>query len=251
MKPIERQAKILTILRNEGRIQVSSLVDQLGTSPETIRRDLTELAVAGKLQKVHGGAILPQILGEGPFQQRMGENMAAKRIIAEKACSLITPGDSLFIDTGTTTLTFAEELVSVKNLLVVTNSSDIAKILGAQSSNQVFLVGGEYNAENHETVGPMAISQLQQFRLKHAILTIGAIDANGVMDFDMNEALIAKTMIKQASNVIVLADTSKHNHSAPFSVAMLSEINQFICDTKPDQQLKEAIKQAGTRLYFH
>jgi len=242
MKPSERQSEISRILRNKGRISVEMLVTKLGTSPETIRRDLTALSSAGKLQKVHGGAILPRIIGEGAFQQRMQENLVAKYQIAEKACTLVSPGDTLFIDTGSTTIIFAEELASIDNLTVVTNSTDIAKILGAQSTSQVFLVGGSYNAENRETIGLLAISQLKQFNMKHVILTIGGIDAKaGIMDFNIDEAQVAKTMIEHAENIIVLADTSKFNRSGAFSVTSLDKIDYLVSNSAPVEPLKTAL----------
>ena len=251
MKPIDRQSQIIHILRNEGRVSVGSLVTQLGTSPETIRRDLTVLSSLGKLQKVHGGATLPQIIGEGPFQQRMGANVKAKRIIAEKACALISPGDTLFIDTGSTTLTFAESLIAIENLTIVTNSSDIAKTMGEQTSSEVFLVGGLYNRENRETIGAIAVNQIQQFHLNHAVLTVGAIDYKaGITDFNIDEAQLAKVMIKQSDSLIILSDTSKLNRIAPFKVAALNEVDHLICETNPDNPLQMALENAGVQPFF-
>jgi len=245
MKPIERQAQIIRILRNEGKISVESLVAKLLTSPETIRRDLTVLSSSGKLQKVHGGAVLPQIIGEGPFQQRMGENVGAKRIIAEKACELISSGDTLFIDTGSTTLTFAESLVAIEDLTVITNSSDIAKTIGEQNSAEVFLIGGLYNKENRETIGAIAVNQIRQFHLNHAVLTVGSVDAKaGITDYNIDEAQLAKAMIEQSDNLIVLADSSKHNKIAPFKVTTLDEVDHLICESIPENPLLMALSNA-------
>ncbi|MEE9445580.1 MAG: DeoR/GlpR family DNA-binding transcription regulator [Cocleimonas sp.] len=251
MKPIDRQAQIIHILRNEGRVSVESLVAQLGTSPETIRRDLTVLSSSGKLQKVHGGAISPQIMGEGPFQQRMGENIKAKRIIAEKACELISSGDTLFIDTGSTTLTFAESLVAIENLTIVTNSSDIAKTVSEQTTTEVYLVGGLYNRGNRETIGAIAVNQIQQFHLNHAVLTAGAIDCNaGITDFNIDEAQLAKAMIKQSDNIIILSDSSKLNRIAPFKVATLDEVDHLISESQPSNPLQIALTNAGVQPFF-
>ena len=249
MKPSERQSIIVRTLRNEGRVSVDKLVSQLGTSPETIRRDLTALSTLGKLQKVHGGAILPRDIGEGAFQERIKENVADKLKIAGKACKLISSGDSLFIDTGSTTLIFAEELASIDNLTVVTNSADIAKILGAQSTSQVYLVGGRYNAENHETFGSLAISQLQQFQMDYACITAGAVDANvGVMDFNIEEAEVAKTMVEQAHKTIVLADESKLSKTAPFKVSSLEKINYLVTNSTTDIELRNALEKQNIEI---
>lgn len=251
MKPGDRQLLIIDILHQHGRVSVKQLVDQLGISAETIRRDLNALSIAGKLHKTHGGAVLPQILGEGPFQQRMGENVSAKRQIAKKACELIVPGETIFIDTGSTTLAFAEELSLIDNLTIITNSADIAKIMGSNDSTQVFLVGGLYSADNRETIGPMVISQLSQFRVKHSVLTIGGIHATaGITDFNINEAYIGQAMIKQAENVIVLADSSKMDQIAPFEVAILEQLSYLVCQSEPGQALAQALEVANVTVSF-
>lgn len=238
MKPTERQLIIMDALLQDGEVTVKDLVKLFGISAETIRRDLTALSQAGKVQKTHGGAILPRIVGEGPFQQRMRENVAAKRNIARSACSFIQPGDVLFIDTGTTTLCFAEELSVVDNLTVITNSTDIAKVLAVNNSSRVFLLGGKFTHDNCETTGPMVISQIGQFRADYAVITIGGLDKNaGITDFNHDEAMVARAMLKQAKKRMILVDSSKYHQIAPFEVAALNEIDYVISDCSPDDDL--------------
>ena len=246
MKPDHRQILIMDILHESGKVSVKDLVSRLDVSAETIRRDLTLLRDTGKLQKTYGGAVSPRIPGEGPFIQRMNENRTAKQMIAKKGCSLILPGDILFIDTGSTTLAFAEELVGIDELTIITNSAGIANTMGANSTSRVFLVGGQHNIDNNETTGPMAISQLSQFWVNHAILTIGGIhEKTGICDFNINESLIARAMIEQADNTVVLADPSKMDKIAPFKVASLNQIGHLICYKKPENPLSEALEQAN------
>lgn len=245
MKPNERQLIIMDVLHQDGEVTVKSLVSLFGISAETIRRDLTALSQAGKLQKTHGGAILPRMVGEGPFQQRMRENIVAKRNIAKKACSFIQPGDVLFIDTGTTTLCFAEELNAIDSLTVITNSVDIAKVLGANSSNRVFLLGGQFSIDNCETTGPMVISQISQFRADYAVITIGGLDGSaGVTDYNYDEAMIARAMLKQAKKRMVLSDSSKFYQIAPFEVAILPDVDLVISNSYPDADLLEVLSEA-------
>ncbi len=242
MKPQYRQLKIIDVLRRTGQASVDELASKFKTSPETIRRDLSVLARNGKIVKVHGGALLPNSQGEGSFQQRMSENIVAKRIIAEKASQLIASGDTLFIDTGSTTLIFAEEIASIKNLIVVTNSTEIAKVIGANSTSQVFLLGGQYNKDNRQTTGTMALSQLEHFYAQHAILTIGSLSiTTGALDFNQKEATIARAMLKRAKNSILLVDSSKFNRTGSFVVAELNEFNQLVCEIEPNQALKTAL----------
>ena len=112
MRPLDRQSRIIDTVRARGKASVDELAEMFGTSVETIRRDLSSLARKGRLEKIHGGAIPPRSLGEGPFEQRMQRNGLAKRHIAQKLRELISPGDTLLIDTGSTTLIVAEELAA-------------------------------------------------------------------------------------------------------------------------------------------
>jgi DeoR family glycerol-3-phosphate regulon repressor len=251
MRPQERQLKIIDILRRTGHASVDELVAEFNSSAETIRRDLSALAHSGKIQKVHGGALLPSNQqGEGPFQQRMAENIAAKRMIAEKARNLIAAGDTLLIDTGSTTLIFAEEIASIKDLTVITNSAEIAKIIAAAKNNsKVFLLGGEYNSDNRQTLGAMLTAQLEQFHVQHAILTVGSLNAQvGAADFNVEEAVVARAMLQRAKNSILLVDSSKFNHAGLFVVAKLDQFDQLVCEVEPDQALKTALEEADVEL---
>jgi len=207
------------------------------------------LSNAGKLQRTHGGAILASGKGEGSFRQRMGENVAAKRLIAQKASALVSPGDTLFVDAGSTTLMLAEELAYVDQLTIITNSTQITKILGGQNSTRLFLIGGAYNGENSASYGQMAISQLARFRANFAFSTVGAIDIfGGAMDFDLQEAELARSMFARAEQTVVLADESKFNRVAPFEVAPFSEIDLVVTDSQPDEALYDALRAESVKL---
>ncbi len=250
MKPTDRQAQITDFVRREGRVSVEKLVAKFKFSPETIRRDLSVISNTGKIQKVHGGAVLPEIFGEGPFRQRMLENVSAKRHIGQKASRLISPGDTLFIDTGSTTLIFAEELTRINNLTIITNSAEVARSIGIDNNSaRLFLLGGKYNADNRETCGLMTINQISAFRANHAVLAIGGIDAEaGAMDFNVDEAQVAQAMISQAENTIVLADSTKFNRIASFSVASLNQFNYLVCERQPDGPLKNALIRENIKI---
>lgn len=250
MRPKERQLQIIDIIRLQGRVSVDDLVKEFASSPETIRRDLSLLARTGKILKVHGGAMLPGSYEEGSFQQRMSESTAAKRLIAKNASQLISPGDSIVIDTGSTTVILAEEICRIKDLTIITNSTEIAKIMGESDNDaNVFLLGGEYNPENKETVGSMVMTQLANFHVKHSIITVAGLDPTaGAMDFDADEVAVARIMLSRASNVIVLADSSKFNVVAPFVVADFDQIDQLVCEVEPDDVLKTALLKSDVEI---
>ena len=247
MKIKQRQSKIVEIVREKERVTVEQLATILGISRETIRRDLTDLSNSDKIRKFHGGAALPRNFGESSFQQRMSENAEAKARVAQAAAKLFAPGETLFIDTGSTTLYFAERLSEVIGLTIVTNSTLIARaVAGSGAGNQIFLLGGEYSADNAQTVGTMVASQIRSFRAHHAVLTIGALDGRtGAMDYNIEEAQVARAMVEQSRSVTILMDGTKFNQLASFEVCSLENIDRLVCDIAPPEALGQALKEAG------
>ncbi len=248
MTPSDRRREIVAIVRQKGRASVDELAAALGASRETIRRDLADLAGRGLVQKYHGGAAIPA--GEGPFLVRMGEQAAEKARIARAAVRLIAPGDTLFLDTGSTTVYFAEELARVENLTVFTNSTKIAHVLGrVENGARVFLPGGEYNAANRQMIGALAVEHIRGFHARHAVLTIGALDArDGAMDFNVDEAEVARAMIGQADAVTILADATKLGHAGVFGVCAIDRIDNLVTDRPPRGDLAAALARAGVNV---
>ena len=247
MRPQQRQRQIIDLVHSEGKVSVERLAREFAISAETIRRDLTSLAAGGKIRKIHGGAMPLRLLGEDAFAKRMQANVEAKRQIAGKARQLLSPGATIFIDTGSTTVVMAETLATTDDLTIITNSTSIAHIAGSTNeSNRVYLLGGAYNEDNRQTCGSVALEQLQGFHADLALLTVGAIGAdNGVMDYNFDEAGIARAMISLAERVIVLADASKFDRSAPFVVASFERIDTLVCDRPPAGMLAQRLEQAG------
>ena len=252
MTPEQRREQIVALIRNDGRASVEALADGVGASRETVRRDLAELDSRGLVRKVHGGAVTiePGLAGagrEGPFASRLLQNVGAKRAIAAAARRLISPGDSLFIDTGSTTLLFAEELANIAGLTVITNSAAIAALAAKAADSQVFMLGGSYRRGGQETVGELAIEQVRQFRATHAFLTVGAVSIAGFMDFDLAEAQVARAMARQAGEVTVLADASKMGCTGVFEIGPLGLARRLVSDAVP-AELREAAGAAGVEI---
>jgi DeoR/GlpR family transcriptional regulator of sugar metabolism len=224
MRPSDRRDLILDLVRERERVTVESLAQELGTSPETIRRDLTQLASRGVIRKFHGGAtsVEAAVFGakvEGAFLARMQEHLREKRAIARRAAALFSPGDALFIDTGTTTIVFAEELAKLSRLTVITNCVAIAQaVVRGHASNRAFLIGGRYRDDAGENLGTLAVEQIARFRAPHVVLTPGSVGVDGVLDYDLNEAEVAIAMLAHAQALTVLADSSKFARAGLFPV---------------------------------
>ena len=252
MKLSARHTEILALVTQLTEATVDELAERLGVSRETIRRDLTKLDVAGKIKKLHGGARFvdpsPGQDGEGSFAQRIGQNTDGKRKAALAAVALIKTDDSLFLDAGTTTLALAKALVNAWPATIITNSLRNAEALSLNPKHRIFVIGGEYRADVGENLGPLAIDQISRFHARMAMLTVAAIDVHGAMNFDLQEAEVAKAMISRADEVVVIADDSKFGKRAVFDVATMSKISTIITNSTPPQPIVEAIRAHGVRL---
>jgi len=243
MKPEQRRERIMDIVLERERISVDELAGTLGSSRETIRRDLGVLADDGRIRKFHGGATLREPRREGPFNDRMGEAVREKRAVAAAAAALFEAGSTIFVDVGTTTLMFAEALAGRADVTVITNGLAIAKIL-SEAGTKVFVIGGELRADTGEMLGTLAVEQIGRFHASHAVITVGGLTARGAMDFDMDEAQIARAMISQARTLTVIADGSKLQRDALFQVCALDAIHRLVLDCKPGAELARALQSA-------
>ena len=238
MDPAQRRLRMAERVARSGRCTVDELARAFDVSPETVRRDLSRLAADGLVQKVHGAAVHARLAIEGSFRERMAEEASAKRAIANALLAQVSPGETLFLDTGSTTLAAASCLVSVPRLTVITNSHVIAEALAPAPEGRVFLLGGAFRQANAQTVGPLAIEDVARFRADAAIITVSAFDADaGAMDADVEEAAVARAMVGAARRTIVLAASSKFERRAGYLVCRHSEIDVLISDVPPTGKL--------------
>lgn len=250
IRPGVRQAEIRDMIVKRGEISVDALAEKFDTSAETIRRDLTVLADAGHIRKIHGGARAVAPEGEGEFALRLRRNALAKHRIAEKLIDLVMPHTTIFMDTGTTNLICAEVLSRIKNLTVITNSTGIADAFAiGRGKADVYLLGGRYRGDNAQTVGGTTVRQIADYRADMAILTVGAFDGQGAMDYSSHEAEVGRAMIEASNMLTIVADHSKFNRTAGFGVCRLAEIDRLVCDRMPDAELEEGLKQADVEVY--
>jgi DeoR family glycerol-3-phosphate regulon repressor len=243
LKPKDRQREIVKLVDRQGEAGVDVLAAAFAVSAETIRRDLSQLAEAGALQKVHGAGRRKRFPEEGSFAERMADQADAKARIAAKLVPMVRPGETIFIDTGSTTLAAARALTEVADLTVVTNSVHIAK---AMKTAEVLLLGGRFRVDNAQTVGPETIAQIAQFRADTAVLTVTAIDrTGGAMDADLEEAQVARAMRNHARRCIVLAHAAKFGRSAAHRVCPLDGMDALVSDEIPEPALLSALVASG------
>ena len=249
MNHSKRHAEILRLIKEEGTITISSLADRLGVSLETVRRDVKPLSRDGAVIKMHGAIGLPNLTGEAPFEKRMRENADAKRAIARTVAGTIRDGESLMLDTGTTASFLARELLTHRRLTVVTNCSDIARTLSMVNGNKVYMAGGELRGDSGAAFGVSALDFVRRFSVTHAIITAGAVDANfGIMDYDLDEAELARIVLTRGQHSLVITDRTKFGRQGLVQVSGFGGFAELVTDGQPPQDIVDAMEAAGTRL---
>ncbi|MFO1121656.1 MAG: DeoR/GlpR family DNA-binding transcription regulator [Hyphomicrobiales bacterium] len=248
-RPTPRHTEILRLVREHGTMPVASLAQLLTVSEETIRRDVRPLVAAGEIVKLHGAVALPHDVGEAPFERRMRFNVEAKRAIARHAAQRIADGDSLMLDTGTTTSILARELLRKRNLTVVTNSSDIARTLATVNGNRVYMAGGELNGDNGAAFGASAVQFVSTFRVRHAFISIAAISAEaGPADDYLAEAEFARMVLSCGERRYILSDGTKFGRRALIRVCGFADVDTLVTDQPPPPEIRAAMEEAGVTI---
>lgn len=231
MNQIKRRDYIVNKLNELGEVSVIGLAEELGVTSETIRRDLSYLEEMHLICKVHGGAIKTQNNYEKQFADRLLSHKKQKVAIAKKAASLLVENDTLFIDSCTTTLYFAEHIPNI-TLTVFTNSPLIANAIWERNNKAtIHLLGGRYFGNLHANLGAATLQQIEGVFADYAFVGAGAIDAKlGVMVKNMDEGNVAKRMLEQSRKKIVLTDSSKFGKNGLMRIANIDELEYIITD---------------------
>lgn len=249
----QRQERILEQVRLTGGARVSDLVDSLGVSDMTIRRDIAALARRGLVARVHGGAtsVSARSADEPGFAAKLELQTPQKEAIAAEAAALVSPGDSVAISAGTTTYRVAAHLRSVASLTVVTNSLPVAELLhttGARDDLSVILTGG-VRTPSDALVGPVAVSALRSLHVDWLFLGVHGMDERaGFTTPNIVEAETNKALIASARQVVVTADSSKWGVVGLSSMARLDEVDVLVTDPDLDTEARRLLAARVGRL---
>lgn len=226
-----RHPEILDIARREGKVTVEGLAEHFDVTLQTIRRDLTDLAEAGRLERVHGGAVLPSGTVNIGYEERRRLNAEGKAAIARACAAQIPPDCTLFLNLGTSTEAVALELRHHRNLLVVTNNMNVANILSQNQDSRVIVTGGSLRQSDGGLVGDITTATIRQFKFDIGIIGCSAIDRDGdVLDFDFQEVGVSRTILERSRRTMLIADHSKFQRTAPARIASLAEIDLLVTD---------------------
>jgi DeoR/GlpR family transcriptional regulator of sugar metabolism len=245
-----RRQQIMEQLKRDGRVRVNELSRSMAVSEVTIRHDLKVLEQNGMLERVPGGAVVQVInLAQGYYQQRKTTNANAKKSIATAAAKLIRDGETLLINSGTTTLFTAIELKRHQRLNILTNSLAVAMELGDYPSFRVILLGGKINTQYAFTYSSDALAQLSKYKADKAILSVDGIDCrHGISTYHAEEAEINIAMIHRAHQTIIVADSSKLGRESFNNFSRLTGIDYLVTNRDADEDLLRSIRSCGVEV---
>lgn len=246
----ERFLLIMDIVRIEKTVRVENLATRLNVSENTVRRDLNILAKRELLQRTKGGAIdIISRLTENHISHRMGKNLDNKETIAEEAFKLIKPGETIILDGGTTSIKLAEKIRGIKHITVLTNSLDIANILSSCSDITLVLSGGILNTDAGTMTGIPAEKFFSEVNADKLFLAVTGLSIDkGLSDQNMYETPVKLKMIEAATEVIVLADSSKFERVAFSPIGALKICKKIITNKSPEKRFVDYLDKIDVEL---
>lgn len=245
----KRRAHILEALRYTPHVRIATLAQRFAVTTETVRRDLDELSRQGLVNRAHGGAVARPMGVQPPISTREQSTANERRRIAEKAASLVSPGQVLMIDAGSTTTQLAWRLCTTgESLTVITNSYPAAAALSA-SQARIIVCPGEFNASEGGVFGQDTTAYLEQFNANTAFIGASGIAESGITDVNRAAAWVKRTMIDRCKHAYLLVDHTKFNVHVLEVVTTLDALQGIITDQAPPAPLARALAESGISLH--
>jgi DeoR family transcriptional regulator of aga operon len=251
---VMRRQRMAELIAGRGFVRVSELSEVFGVSGVTVRSDLAALGEGEHIRRVHGGAVPWEAPDrESSFEESLEASSSDKRAIGRLAASLVSSGQSILLDVGTTTLAVAQALKSrtdLDNLVVITNGLNIALELESEIPRfTVIVTGGALRPLQHSLVQPLARTVLDQVHADVAILGCNGVDvAHGVTNVNLPEAEVKQLMVAAAKRVIVVADASKLGRVSLGTIASLEQVDLVVTSEGADPALVADLSTAGVEI---
>ena len=248
---LARRDQLARAITERGFVRVTDIAAELGVSGVTVRSDLAALEAAGTVVRVHGGAMpRSQSAGESSFESSLEQEAAAKRAIGRRAAGMVTSGQSVLLDVGTTALAVAHALVDRRDLddvLVVTNGLTIALALEAAMPRfTVVVTGGTLRPLQHSLVNPFASQFLETLQVDVAFIGCNGVDADrGVTNVNLPEAEVKRRMVQSADRPVLIADSSKLGRTRLGSVGPISDFDTLVTAGDAPADVVGRLRAAG------
>lgn len=250
LSSLERQQQILQQLGQSQRLSVAEICALFSVSEATARRDLEALAEQGKLQRVHGGAIvLTPAPPEAPILQRQAEQTEEKRRIGQAAAALVQDGETVFLGSGSTVLETARSLRMRRNLTVITNSLPVVNTLAGAEGITLICLGGMLRDSELSFIGHIAEQTLAEVRADKVIIGTRAISLeHGLTHEYLPETMTDRAILKSGAEIIVAADHTKFGRAATVLLAPLESIHDLVTDSAAPTDFLDALRERGIRV---
>lgn len=238
-----RRQSILDIARKVGVVTVDELISRFDVTPQTIRKDLNRLCDERLLTRTHGGARLASSVENMSYEARRMLASDQKQAIGKAVAGIIPDNASLFVNIGTTTEAVAQALLQHQRLLVITNNINVASLMRPYPQNKVIIASGEVRSSDGGVIGESAVDFIKQFKVDFAVIGTSSIDADGaLLDYDYREVKVSQAILSNARHVILVADSSKHERSAPVRIGHISQAHSFVTDHCPNAAFRALLE---------
>ncbi len=245
----ERQARVLSELLEKKHVTVKTLAENMAVSVATVRRDLKTLADTQKVNLVHGGAALPRETYFS-FEAKADRNLQAKQTIGELAAGLVSDGEQIFLDSGTTSFSMAGPLTRKRGLAIIVNSARLALELRAANMNLIML-GGLYRPDRMDTIGPIAMSTLEQLRGYVAFIGADGLSMDfGVSAADIDSAHLYRLAAANARETVLLVDHSKFESASLFKIVDWEKVRRLVTNRRPSNEWMAFLEARGIEAIF-
>ncbi|MBI0399968.1 DeoR/GlpR family DNA-binding transcription regulator [Cyclobacterium marinum] len=250
MLPKQRKEKILALLKEDGSAKVNDLAKIFKVTEVTIRQDLEKLEKNGLVIRDHGGVHLKNVEDQvRNFSLVHQDHLKEKEMIAEKCLEFIHPGDTIILDSGSTTTEIAKKIINIKGLTVITNALNIALMLGANPNIDIIMTGGEFKAPTLSLTGQKAADFFKGLNVQKLFLATAGISLKSGLTYpSLSDLVVKKAMIDAADITYLVADSSKIGKSAFASLGALSLIDYIITDEGVENKHKEVFKENDIQL---
>ena len=244
---IERRDKIFRSITQKGRITVDELIDEFKVSGATVRRDLEFLERQNLIQRAHGGAISrSRVVFEPDYSEQMERFLEEKKRIGREASKLVKEGEAVFLEASTTVLQLAKCIKNRRNVIVVTNSLDIAWELERNEGINLILTGGVLKRKTRALIGPLAEISFKQIHVDKAFVGVSALDiSHGITMATLEEAQTRKKIHQATNKIIVLSDHSKFGKQNFAYIAPVDPIDILISDKGMPEETKREMEKMG------
>jgi DeoR/GlpR family transcriptional regulator of sugar metabolism len=245
----DRIDKVMEILALKGYRSVTELSADLKVSEGTIRRYLDRLEEKDLIRRTHGGAYSGQDTTEVDYRAREAVRVAEKEAIGRLAWTLIEPGDSIYVDAGSTAAHLAAAMDDSRRFTVVTNSTIVLRTLEDRANIVTIMLGGTAHSPSHSLVGPLAEEAAKQFHFNKAFLGANGIDIQeGLTQSNLEEVPIKKRVAANSREVIVLADSTKFNRNVFVSFLPLQSVHCIVTDPGISPEHRRALEELNIRV---